>query len=49
MQKVTRFRWNSVLEGFEIAAHIAPKYLNNIVEILRGNIVRLLKYSETYH
>ena len=29
--------------------HIAPKYLDNIVEIFRGNIVRLLKYFETYH
>ena len=32
-----------------ITAHIAPKNLGNIVEIFRGNIVRLLKYFETYH
>ena len=25
------------------------KYLDNIVEIFLGNIVRLLKYFETYH
>ena len=30
-------------------SHIAVKYLDNIVEIFRGNIVRLLKYFETYH
>ena len=29
--------------------YIAPKYLDNIVEIFLGNIVRLLKYFETYH
>ena len=34
---------------FWISAHIAPKYLDNIVEIFHGNIVRLLKYFETYH
>ena len=28
--------------------HIAPKYLNNIIETFRGNVVRLLKYFETY-
>ena len=30
-------------------SHIAPTYLGNIVEIFLGNIVRLLKYFETYH
>ena len=35
--------------GEIISAHIAPKYLDNIVEIFLGNIVRLLKYFETYH
>ena len=30
-------------------AHIAPKYLDKIVEIFRGNIVRLLKHFGTYH
>ena len=29
--------------------HIAPKYLDNMVEILLANIVRLLKYFEIYH
>ena len=29
--------------------HMAPKYLDNIVEIFLGNIVRLLKYFETCH
>ena len=29
--------------------HTAPKYLVNIVEIFLENIVRLLKYFETYH
>ena len=37
------FLQNSVLCG------IAPKYFDNIVEIFLGNIVRLLKYFETYH
>ena len=32
-----------------VKSHIAPKYLGNIVEIFLGNIVRLLKYFETYH
>ena len=35
--------------NYSVATHIAPKYLDNIVEIVRGNIVRLLKYFETYH
>ena len=34
---------------FAITAHIAPKYLDNGVEIFLRNIVRLLKYFETYH
>ena len=29
--------------------HTAPKYLENIVKIFLGNIVRLPKYFETYH
>ena len=28
-------------------SHIAPKYLDNILEILLGNIVTFLKYFET--
>ena len=32
-----------------VSTHTEPKYLDNIVEIFRGNIVRLLKYFETYH
>ena len=34
--------WNEI-------THVASKYLDNIVEISRGNIVRLLKYFETCH
>ena len=30
-------------------AHTTPKYLENIVEIFLGNIVRLPKDFETYH
>ena len=30
-------------------AHVAADYLDNIVEIFLKNIVRLLKYFETYH
>ena len=30
-------------------SHIAAEYLDNIVEIFLGNVVRLLKYFETYH
>ena len=33
----------------EILSHIATKYSDNIVAIFLKNIVRLLKYFETYH
>ena len=33
----------------EAIVHIAPKYLDNIVEIFLGNIIILLKYFETHH
>ena len=33
----------------EKTTHTAPKYLENIVKIFFGNIVRLPKYFETYH
>ena len=29
--------------------HTAPKYLENIVKVFLANVVRLLKYFETYH
>ena len=32
-----------------IRTHTAPKYLDNIVKIFLGNILRLPKYFETYH
>ena len=32
-----------------VASHTAPKYLENILKIFLGNIVRLPKYLETYH
>ena len=37
------------VDGLEAGTHTATKYLENIVEIFLGNIVRLLKYFETYH
>ena len=37
------------MEASSINTHIVPKYLDNIIEIFRGNIVRLLKCIETYH
>ena len=41
--------WLAPLTGKVIAAHIAPEYLDNIVKIFLGNILRLLEYFETYH
>ena len=38
-----------VKKKITVDTHSAPKYLGNIVEIFRGNIVKLLKYFETYH
>ena len=48
--------WPKVYAGSRLstllysATHLAPKYLDNIVEIFLGNIiVRLLKYFKIYH
>ena len=52
------FSWSKILEktqllsfdiNIEVHTHTALKYLENIEKGFLGNIVRLLKYFETYH